>query len=594
MARFPPLDFLDTARTFAPCGMPRPKNPFFSNFETDKEYTLAWTSNHDGHAGGVRITLLDAQERSVARLLPMNGGVDDWKRLEDSASGPVPLTANITFPSSVLSECHQCTLLIERQASEYGATYIFHSCADVNIVPSGKLEESDEARCNGNGRWTGTACACSKFFEGRACQYRVDCHSDVDCGSAEERGRCRKEEQPSFAQKSCYCNYGYFGRHCESSFANEDSTDNCFNYENLVDSGSSPMFAKYGVFNPRCYDTKLLNDKGDDIIYSRVIGSEVEIIADFKTNGWLALGWRPQNLDPSCRLFPDIGLPRSRSYRQAESGIAKTNGFYSSALKAPLHGMDCVDIVSASVIDGRSKIRDMYSRDRSTPLEDTFFEGEMSLTAAYAIERDDRTVMMFRRNIREIEPSDHPLGPGKIFGVWAKAGASGSDGGADFFKYHARNRGVTVFDFVKPNDMPSKGNPLIYIAKHPNPSGVNAGGVPSPPATTSTPKPTPTTTTPEATTSTDESPIDDNSVFDHSSPVFKAFDQPEHTSASRLPGSITSVSRSPVASTPFNNEVDEATQQPPARIIAPNSAAFTVSIPQITVTALIAMLLSWF
>ena len=93
--------------------------------------------------------------------------------------------------------------------------------------------------------------------------------------------------------------------------------------------------------------------------------------------------------------------------------------------------MDCTDIIIASVIDGRSRVQDMYTRDRSTPLLDSFLEGENSLTAAFGVERDGRTVVMFRRNIREIEPSDHPLGPGKIHGIYAKSSEA-----SDEIRYH--------------------------------------------------------------------------------------------------------------------------------------------------------------
>jgi hypothetical protein len=42
----------------------------------------------------------------------------------------------------------------------------------------------------------------------------------------------------------------------------------------------------------------------------------------------------------------------------------------------------------------------MYTRDRSTPLNDGLLDGEQSLTAAYGMQRDGRTIVMFRRGIR--------------------------------------------------------------------------------------------------------------------------------------------------------------------------------------------------
>jgi hypothetical protein len=74
-------------------------------------------------------------------------------------------------------------------------------------------------------------------------------------------------------------------------------------------------------------------------------------------------------------------------------------------LESPLHPMDCVDLVMGSVIDGTFlHIADMYSRDKSSPLKDGWFDGEESLSAAYGFKSNtNRTILMFRR-----------LVPGKI------------------------------------------------------------------------------------------------------------------------------------------------------------------------------------
>jgi hypothetical protein len=62
--------------------------------------------------------------------------------------------------------------------------------------------------------------------------------------------------------------------------------------------------------------------------------------------------------------------------------------------------MDCTDIIVGAVKDGYTRVQDMYTRDRSTPLNDEWFDGEMSLSAAYGIETNGRTIVMFRRNVR--------------------------------------------------------------------------------------------------------------------------------------------------------------------------------------------------
>ncbi|OZC05923.1 hypothetical protein X798_07102, partial [Onchocerca flexuosa] len=105
-------------------------------------------------------------------------------------------------------------------------------------------------------------------------------------------------------------------------------------------------------------------------------------------------------IDRSCRLFPDLENTRykrdinrtliSHSMTQMNESqyrdkvnpnlmsvpipkLPENNGLLKAALLAPLHPMDCTDIVIGSVRDGRSRITDMYTRDRSTPLYDIWF-----------------------------------------------------------------------------------------------------------------------------------------------------------------------------------------------------------------------------
>ncbi|TMS34614.1 hypothetical protein L596_002167 [Steinernema carpocapsae] len=167
--------------------------------------------------------------------------------------------------------------------------------------------------------------------------------------------------------------------------------------------------------------------------------------------------------------------------------MPKSNGFVKSAIEAPLHPMDCTDIIVGAVRDGRSRINDMYTRDRSTPLIDTWFDGEESLSAAYGIEQDGRTIVSFRRKIAEIEPSDHPLGPDKMFVIWAKgqepnqyrhsvksAIETGKIKDKDFYrvdqlKYHGSiNRGVYPIEFVAKELMPQRGRP--FMIRRPKPT----------------------------------------------------------------------------------------------------------------------------
>lgn len=64
-----------------------------------------------------------------------------------------------------------------------------------------------------------------------------------------------------------------------------------------------------------------------------------------------------------------------------------------------IHAMDCVDLVIGAAKGNFSRIADYYTRDRSTPLFDSVYGGEESLTAAVAIEEGEYTKLLFRRKL---------------------------------------------------------------------------------------------------------------------------------------------------------------------------------------------------
>lgn len=69
-------------------------------------------------------------------------------------------------------------------------------------------------------------------------------------------------------------------------------------------------------------------------------------------------------------------------------------------LVGAIHPMDCVDLVIGSARGNYSRIADYYTRDRSTPLVDSVYGGEESLTAAIAVEDAEYTTLIFRRKLR--------------------------------------------------------------------------------------------------------------------------------------------------------------------------------------------------
>ncbi|UMM16653.1 hypothetical protein L5515_013572 [Caenorhabditis briggsae] len=391
-ARFPPLDYLPDDLTMPPCGVPKPTKPFYTTFHIGESYNVSWITPASSNST-YRIRLVDSDGLTVEQL-------------------PGVITEMETFQNIKLrSPCEQCMLLIE-QVMQNGK--VFRSCADVNVVRASV--KSDE-QCSQRGSMMNSTCQCESGFTGNQCQYFAQCETNDDCLNG---GMC-VDQPESLIKKRCFCSYGFFGQRCDQKFNSQN--DHCFAYDEPV-AADLPL---YGMFNPRCYQRHDLS--ANDRIYSRRVENEVEVILDFDTQNWLSLGWRPTELSTSCRLFPILEDTRGRISEMdqmarrefvAKPVMPKNNGFTELGLKSSLHPMDCVDVIMASVRNGRLFLSDFYSRDRSTPLEDYWYDGEMSLSAAYGTQQDGRSIVMFRRELREFEPTDHPLGPNEILIVWSK------------------------------------------------------------------------------------------------------------------------------------------------------------------------------
>lgn len=73
-----------------------------------------------------------------------------------------------------------------------------------------------------------------------------------------------------------------------------------------------------------------------------------------------------------------------------------------SFIAGPMHPMDCTDIVVGSAQGKLTRAADMYTRDRSTPLDDTIYKGKDDLSAVFGAEVDGRTIIMFRKAVKGI------------------------------------------------------------------------------------------------------------------------------------------------------------------------------------------------
>jgi hypothetical protein len=136
--------------------------------------------------------------------------------------------------------------------------------------------------------------------------------------------------------------------------------------------------------------------------------------------------------------------------------------------------MDCTDMVVGMARGNTHRIGDFYTRDRSTPRRDAFWDGEDDLTSAMGWEVDGVTTIVFRKPLQANSPTDHSIGMEEMHVIWATgqeqgayshSPASGLETGEpsvpDFYKedelkYHGKeNRGVVSINFrdeVKQND----------------------------------------------------------------------------------------------------------------------------------------------
>ncbi|RCN37772.1 hypothetical protein ANCCAN_16323 [Ancylostoma caninum] len=462
-ARYPPLDFLDTSRTSGPCGVPVPRRPHYTNLLAGSTYNFTWRMQYP-HQGGYRIVLIDKDGKTIEELAPING--IEFAGADDQTLVSITKCAIDTTVLTVYSDVRTTGSRMGKELS---------------------IQKLCRRECSGDNAWCGKS--------------REFCYA------------------LTFPAKAGTTRMGVKTR-------------------NAVDMVQWWTIAVYVNTATRVIFVNIQDKLNDnDVIYYRKVKNDVEIILDFSTSSWVSIGWRPEGLDKSCRLFPDlegvrskrsatvempplIPPPPSQPIRRdppptpsdphdheqeqvfdrdhppakiAQEGprpvMPRNNGLLDAALRAPLHAMDCVDVLIGAIRDGRTRVQDSYSRDRSTPLEDSWYDGEMSLVASAGREIDGRTVVMFRRPIQEIEPTDHPLGPGRMFVVWAKGQQQGAyTHGApsaldapnsssthfypdDIIKYHgAKNRGVHPIDFTTPVKMPRPGDAAF---------GVNIAATPS-------------------------------------------------------------------------------------------------------------------
>jgi len=124
-------------------------------------------------------------------------------------------------------------------------------------------------------------------------------------------------------------------------------------------------------------------------------------------------------LEPFTRLF-SLEDEDDSDLKDQYYGEDSHDTFTQVLERYQLHHMDCSDIIFASEHEGRHRIVDMYTRDRSTPQADTWYNGTDDLTAAVATRVDGVLHVRFRRNLTTTDPTDHGFNDSPFRLNWAR------------------------------------------------------------------------------------------------------------------------------------------------------------------------------
>ncbi|XP_055333500.1 uncharacterized protein LOC129585021 isoform X2 [Paramacrobiotus metropolitanus] len=355
---------------YGDCGMPR--GSVNTEILMGSSFTVTWAVGQP-HDGGHRVELLDKEYNLLATLVPSNGTADEFY-----GNNTVANMARVTLPADI--SCPHCILRVIKQGEmtpDHGSpfSYVYRSCADIEIADK---VSTRKAKCSHRGVWNGTACRCNKPFLGNFCEFEEECFDDSDCANA---GICIDTHAQFFLRRQCYCPRGWLGPRCATMSAHNIVTFNSSLYRKLA--------APYAVFT----------------LYWRVIKvtHEVEFVVHAKTKNWLAVGWRPDDIDVSCRKFPPMDKENVISLNDTNGRLTvKTVDYLGTEFaKVPLHPMSCTDVVYANAYGNLCRLRDMYIRDFHTPVLDETFGGQQSLTAGQCSEDDGTGYIqaMFRRKL---------------------------------------------------------------------------------------------------------------------------------------------------------------------------------------------------
>lgn len=267
---FPParqydLDFLDNVRTRPPCGMP--KGDVTTTIKAGTKFDVTWHLGYP-HQGGFRLELLDANEKHLLDLTPVD---NSSKYVTGDTTAQ---SYRVEIPRDL--ECKDCTIRLVRQALEWGKRYLFWSCGDVDIIPAREYAED----CSGHGKALAGRCRCNRLYSGHRCQYQDECIKDDDCG---QRGRCIDIDATTAPKKQCFCQLGYFGPGCSqvSPLRKTELKEGLYTKREI-----SPNYTLFWRILP---DTQ-----------------EIEMAMKVKGTGYVGIGWRPKSATKQCQAYPKL------------------------------------------------------------------------------------------------------------------------------------------------------------------------------------------------------------------------------------------------------------------------------------------------
>lgn len=198
------------------------------------------------HMGGIRLEVLNSSDEPIAIFTNFN-----------DAFNVTETTKKVELPPNF--ECKDCAIRMTTQATEYGNSYFFYSCADINIV--NVIPDGDT--CVGNGNRMNGVCQCFDGFYGSECQFQDECKEDDDCGV---QGYCRLGGDTP--RRQCFCPTSRYGKTCELE---------------------SDSIRSVSDFDETLYQKR--EDQGNKI-YWRLLKDEIEFVLRYPGQSWIAVGWK--------------------------------------------------------------------------------------------------------------------------------------------------------------------------------------------------------------------------------------------------------------------------------------------------------------